>query len=208
MKRWVIGVAVLGLLSGGIDSAKADILYNNLPATPTGADPVTVIGPLADSFSSGAGALNLSDIKLLLSGDPTSGGSITVSLLSDVSTSPGAVLTTIGTLADSSLSVTPTVVDFPTSFNLTANTRYWVELSSTNGSSALWSWSFDLSGVGVAGEFYSNSAGVFANSGGPYQMEVITGTSSVPEPATLALLGIGIAGIAGHRWRRRKLAAI
>jgi len=208
VKRWVIGLAVLGLLLGGVGSAKADILYNNLPASSSGADTVSSFGPLADSFSSGAGALNLSDVKLLLSGDPTSGGSITVSLLSDSSTSPGSVLTTIGTLADSFLSSTPAVFDFPTSFSLTANTRYWVELSSSNGSSALWSWSLDTSGVGVGSEFFANTTGVFTNTDGPYQMEVITGTSSVPEPATLALLGMGIAGIAGHSWRRRKLAAI
>jgi PEP-CTERM motif len=32
-------------------------------------------------------------------------------------------------------------------------------------------------------------------------------TSTAPEPATLALLGIGIAGMTGYGWRRRKAAA-
>jgi hypothetical protein len=30
--------------------------------------------------------------------------------------------------------------------------------------------------------------------------------TAVPEPSSLALLGIGIAGMAGYGWRRRKLA--
>jgi PEP-CTERM motif len=32
-------------------------------------------------------------------------------------------------------------------------------------------------------------------------------TSGTPEPASLALFGIGIAGLAGYGWRRRKMAA-
>lgn len=31
--------------------------------------------------------------------------------------------------------------------------------------------------------------------------------AATPEPASLTLLGIGIAGMAGYGWRRRKLAA-
>jgi PEP-CTERM motif len=30
----------------------------------------------------------------------------------------------------------------------------------------------------------------------------LEGTVAAPEPASLTLLGIGIAGIAGYRWRR------
>jgi len=35
----------------------------------------------------------------------------------------------------------------------------------------------------------------------------VPGVATTPEPSTLTLLGIGIAGMAGYGWRRRKLAA-
>jgi hypothetical protein len=38
-------------------------------------------------------------------------------------------------------------------------------------------------------------------------VQVVEAPSAVPEPATLTLLGIGIAGWAGYGWRRRKKAA-
>jgi hypothetical protein len=83
-------------------------------------------------------------------------------------------LTTIGTLADGLLPSTPTAVDFtlPTAFNLAANTRYWIGLSTANGSAALWNWSLDLSGTGVPGEFFANNGGVSPNTLGPYQMRL------------------------------------
>jgi hypothetical protein len=49
---------------------------------------------------------------------------------------------------------------------------------------------------------------VVFNDGGPTALRVeMSGTAqSVPEPTSLTLLGIGIAGIAGYGWRRRKAA--
>jgi hypothetical protein len=31
-----------------------------------------------------------------------------------------------------------------------------------------------------------------------------TATTGIPEPASLTLLGLGVAGIAGYAWRRRR----
>jgi hypothetical protein len=66
-------------------------------------------------------------------------------------------------------------------------------------SSAFWAWSFDVSGPGVANEFFSNNAGVFPNNqNGPYQMQVNT---AIPEPSTLALGIAGLGTLLAFRWR-------
>lgn len=212
MKRSTLMLAALTLLLGGVGQARADILYNNLPASPSGADGVAPpiqsiigLGPLANSFSTGATAVTLSDVKLLLEISPPPAGSITVTLLSDASMNPGAFLTTIGTWSDGSLSDIPAVIDFPTTYNLAAHTRYWVQVSTSDESSAEWLFSFDTSGPGVANEFTANANGVVPNSEGPYQMEVIAvPTVSTPEPSSLTFLFLGSLGLLGYGWRRRR----
>ena len=92
-------------------TAQATLIYSNLGSTTAGSDPLSVQGPpLFDSFSSSAFAL--ADVKLLLSGTPDA-ASFAVALYNDNSISPGTLLTTIGSLGDSVLSSTLTVVDFP-----------------------------------------------------------------------------------------------
>jgi hypothetical protein len=178
--------------------AHAGAIYDNLSATSSYYDPVANydpsnndagFGPLADSFTNGSTA-TLIDVKFLLSGDPTSGSSTSVDLLSDSSTSPGSVLAHLGTISDSSLSSSPGVIDVSgfAPVVLSANTRYWIQLSSPD-TSAVWYYSYDTSGPGVAGEYFYGGLGVFPNSDGPFQMQV----NVVPEPSsvTLGLFGIG-----------------
>lgn len=192
-----------------VPHANAGVLYDNIGAQPYFADHITdtgaqAFGPLYASFSTGAYASTLTDLQLRLGADnPADGGSFTVSLLSDASLNPGAVVASLGTVFDSALSSAQfSVIDIPlgTSIALAADTRYWIELSS-DSTSATWAYSSDLGGPGVAGEYYDNVDGVYPNDSsewpGAYQMTV----AAVPEPLSVALFLSGLVGITVTRRR-------
>jgi hypothetical protein len=114
----------------------------------------------------------------------------------------------LGTLADSSLTSSVSVFDFPVaSISLAPSTRYWIQVSKSNPTtSASWSHESNASGVGVANEYFANTQGssewnVYPNNLGPYQM-LLSGT--VPEPCSLiALSSLGAMGLLGCAWRLR-----
>lgn len=188
----LLATVAIGILSLGSAANGGDV-YNNLPlpSWSGGTDPVSVDGPSFNSFSTGNSDSFLLDIKMMLSGISTTPGSLqfTVSLLSDASNSPGTFLTSLGTFDDSTLASTASVYDVPvnTTIALTADTRYWVELSGPS-SSVAWDYAIDARGAGVSGEYsaYSSPGGPIvsqnASGSGPYQMEVTT-TQSTDLPA-------------------------
>jgi hypothetical protein len=197
-------------------SGRADNLFNNISNVTTGSDPAgDLFGPLADSFSTGSSSFLLDSVSILLSNQSSafglpscSGvacGTTTIFLLSDSSDSPGGVIETIGSLNNSLLTGTPQDFTFATSVDLQPNTRYWIEVTSTDNNS--W-WAFDGGGDG---EFFANFEGTgnwivtsdSAGQGGAYQMEV-SGGSSVPEPSAVSLLFVGLAVFAFFAAVRRK----
>jgi hypothetical protein len=206
---WAVALSAMLALSGTAHAGQD--LYNNINAVSGGTDAVTDNGPMADSFSTGASAFTLTDVSLLLEGaapPPRQGippeGSITVYLLSDSGTSPGSTIATLGTLLDSAVGASLAVYDFTTDIVLAADTRYWIEVVAANGSQTQWSWSQDLTGTGVANEYFSNVNGVWANNPlGGYQMEIADNPSPpVPEPAGWTVLLVGGAFMAARRARR------
>jgi hypothetical protein len=188
-----------------VNSANAQIIiYNNLGAAYTGNDPLTAISPAYDSFTSAASSQALTGLGLKLMGPGGGVGTLTVGLYQDLATSPGTLITTLGTIAD--ISIASGVNDYTLSLIsnpvLAPSTRYWIGLTDTTGSES-WAWSLDVSGVGVGFEYLVNNYNpgkVWPNNpNGPYQMEVIT---NVPEPSSLALAGLS--GLSLMLFRRQR----
>ena len=237
MLRSLLVLCGTTLLFGVLEPLRADILFDNLGNTPgsvLGTFPIGTFnpaggggdGPEGDSFSTGASPFLLTDVTLKLQGVHDS-DSFNVTLYSDNDTvcAPGPTcsggpLTALYTIAadfsDNSLSTSLADHDFSLASpqTLAANTRYWIIASSTDNSGTLWSYTQDLSGVGVASEFNEtlinaaggnilepnsddsvNNAACFtgpseSNVCTPFQMEVAGDT--VPEPSSLLLLATAI----------------
>jgi hypothetical protein len=202
-KRLACAVLVLAPFSS--TAANATYLYNNIDVSSGGTAHASTLdsGPLGNSFSTGLSGYIFTAVDLLvLADDPSDGGSFTVSLLNDSSIHPGSTIAT-DTFDDSVLSTSLSVLSAPfSSIALAADTRYWIELSTSTGSLE-WSYTGVNDGIGVANEYNFYADSVAANQAfTPYQMSI---GSAVPEPSTWALMLAGFAGLgfAGYRLSRK-----
>jgi len=201
MKKFITAIIFFTTLFFLTISANADVIYDNLSAT-SGGNASIALGPLGDSFSTGASGFTLGEVKLLLGAPvPGDGGSFSVVLVNNSSY-------TIGTVSDSQLSSSQlTVIDMTLTSpqTLAANKQYWIELFPNHNpdTSAIWSWSGDTSGTGVSGEYIFINGAFPTTERGAFQMQ-LSSPSAVPIPAAVWLLGSGLIGLVGVRRKLKK----
>jgi MYXO-CTERM domain-containing protein len=219
--RW-ISPATLGLAL--LCQAHAGTIVFDNSTSPTGGSRSFQTNQY-QSFSTGTGSFSLTDVEILLQGSPLDSNTLSIDLYGDSSTAPGSLLDHVGTFTDTSLIAgSAHLFDFATAaFALTQNTRYWIGLSTTNGSSAGWDEEFasptvPAGDVGVTGQFKDDTgviSPVDTTPGGTlfrqaFQMQVTvspTSTGTTPEPSSMVLGGAGLAGLALLGLRRRTLNA-
>jgi hypothetical protein len=212
MRRLTWGLAVCFVVLAG-PPARADVLYNNFgPRDSYGslgfvigrAPGDTVTWVQGDPFRVTGSDFTLDRLTLALSWALTGPNEVDVQFRADAEGLPGATIESFhfSNLGFFGQNHPPVVADSVLHPLLSAGAQYWVTASASDLSAMAWNWNS------------TNDVGPHARSqnGGPFDIITINrgafrveGTPSpAPEPATLALAGVGLFGMVGFVWRKAR----
>jgi PEP-CTERM motif len=221
--RFVFAALTSAILFAGTGQAKAGTIYSqavNNPGWSFGSQTTTTTGNLAtvyDDFtlSSTDTIRNVSWVGSYFNGPPATGaitGFDITFYANNAGGAPGTVLQTehIAGNANETLLGNTTYkynANLPTAVAAAGGTEFWMSIVADLDYPPQWGWDNSSQGDGV---MYVSTGGVLtknpasAPQGTTYDLAfALSDTPAVPEPATITMLGIGIAALAGYRLRSR-----
>jgi hypothetical protein len=200
------------IFAAGAALASAGVIFDNLADANEGNRDLSH-GGIYQSFSTGVNPFQLTDVKLILEVGTLGSNTFSVDVYNDSSSTPGTLLANVGSKLDNQLAQTFATIDFATNISLGANTRYWIGITSSSGSTVIWTIEPPNSNpgdIGVSGQFikeFNTVSSVTAPSeNAAFQMR-ITGndiTAGTPEPAAIVLTAAGLLGLTAIRRRRQQ----